>query len=297
MPRITNWAQAGALTAVLFTCWLAGCSDTKQAAPTGRMAAPGAAPAPTGVAGQTLSAWAPAIPRSSDTLAYEHVVWIELSKIDIDKRVAEVQNACVSSKEFGCTLLDISSEGRRGVPRGSIRMRLAPEGLDPIIAVAAKGGEVVSRNTHAEDLAQPIADTERELALMTTHRDRLAELQKRKDLSVDQLITVSKELATVQTQIDALGTQRANLRRRTETDVLTINLSLPPEEIEREQHPVRDALRSFTGSLWEGVGMVIEFLAYFLPWLLVIVPGLFLLRLFWRWMSRWIARREARLKS
>jgi uncharacterized protein DUF4349 len=290
----TRRSQARTLITLLFACLVASCQKS-ELGPNGRMGAPGVAPVPAGVAGQVAQASAPAIPRTSDSLAYEHMVSIELSKVDIASRVLEVQNACVSSKEFGCTLLDISTEGRRGVPSGSIRMRLAPAGVDPIIAVAAKDGEIVTRNTHAEDLAQPIADTERELALMTTHRDRLFELQKRKDLNVDQLITVSKELATVQTQIDALGTQRANLRRRVDTDLLTINLSLPREESSREQHPVRDALRSFTGQFWEGVGMVIDFIAYFLPWLLVIIPGLFLLRLFWRWMSRWIARREARL--
>lgn len=284
-----------ALIALLCACLLAGCSKPSDMTLGGRKLAPGAAPVPGGVAGQTLSTAAPAIPRTSDTLAYEHVVSIELGKVDIAKRVVEVQNACASNKEFECTLLDIVTEGGRGVPSGTIRMRLAPAAVEPIIAVAVKGGEIVNRNTHAEDLAQPIADTERELALMTTHRDRLTELQKRKDLSVDQLIAMSKELATVQTQIDALNTQRAKLRRRVDNDLLTITLSLPREEFEREQHPVRDSLRSFPGQVWEGFGMVIDFISYFLPWLLVIIPGLVLLRLFWRWMSRWIARREARL--
>jgi SMC interacting uncharacterized protein involved in chromosome segregation len=101
-------------------------------------------------------------------------------------------------------------------------MRLAPGGVDPIIALASKDGEVTARTTQAEDLAQPVADTERELTLLRVHRDRLAEFMKNKELKIEQLITVSKELATVQAQIEALASQHANLRRRIDTDLLTL---------------------------------------------------------------------------
>jgi hypothetical protein len=170
-------------------------------------------------------------------------------------------------------------------------MRLAPGGVDPIVALASKDGEITSRNTSAEDLAEPVADTERQIALLTLHRDRLTEFMKSKDIRIEQLIAVSKELATVQSQLDSLSTQRANLRRRIDTDLLTINLSLPRQEYTSERTPVRDALRSFGSDFREAVGMVIRFFAVLLPWLVVILPGLFLLRLFWRWIGRRLARR------
>jgi hypothetical protein len=36
---------------------------------------------------------------------------------------------------------------------------------------------------------------------------------------------------------------------------------------------------------------VIRFFAVLVPWLVVILPGLFLLRLFWQWIGRKLARR------
>jgi hypothetical protein len=129
--------------------------------------------------------------------------------------------------DSGCTLLDFSERTDQSVPSASIRMRLAPASVTPLVAVASKDALVASRSTHAEDLAEPIADTERELALLTTHRDRLAEFMKSKDLKVEQLLLVSRELSSAQTQIDSLNSQRANLQRRVATQVLTINLSLP----------------------------------------------------------------------
>ena len=234
----------------------------------------------------------PAVPRT-DTLAYEHTVSIETRKDLLPTRLREVEAACNTDRPSGCTILDVSLNSQQDLPHGSIRMRLARTGLEPIIAVASKDAKVVGRSTHAEDLAEPVADNERQLALLTLHRDRLTELMRSK-LNVDQLITVSKELATVQSQIDALSTAGANLQRRINTELLTINFSLPMQAYAANQSPVMDALRSFGSTFREAVGMVIRFLAVLLPWLVIILPGLFLLRLFWRWIGRRIVRREQR---
>jgi hypothetical protein len=241
------------------------------------------------------AAMAPFTPadRRADTLAYEHTVSIETSKDLLPTRLREVEAACNTDGPSGCTILDVSLNSQQDLPHGSIRMRLAPTGLEPIIALASKDAKVTGRSTHAEDLAQPVADNERQLALLTLHRDRLTELMRGK-LNVDQLITVSKELATVQSQIDALSTAGANLQRRIDTDLLTINFSLPMQVYAADQSPVMDALRSFGSNFREAVGMVIRFLAVLLPWLVIILPGLFLLRLFWRWIGRRIVQREQR---
>jgi hypothetical protein len=237
---------------------------------------------------------APRPPGQADTLAYEHTVSIETTRELLPKRMQELEAACNADRASGCTVLDVTLHSQNDLPNGGIRMRLAPAGVEPMVALASKDGEVSARSTHAEDLAEPIADAERQLALMTLHRDRLTEFMRSKELKVDQLITVSKELATVQSQIDSLSTQRANLRRRVDTDLLTINLTLPVQEYSASGSPIADALQSFGSDFREAVGMVIRFLAVLLPWLVVVLPGLFLLRLFWRWIGRRLARRELR---
>lgn len=226
------------------------------------------------------------------TLAYEHTISIETSKEELPTRLREIESACRADQASGCTILDVSSHAQDDLPTGSIRMRLAPAGVEPIVAVASKDGKVIGRSTHAEDLAEPIADTERQLALLTLHRDRLTELMKSKDIKIDQLITVSRELASVQSQLDSLGSQRANLRRRVDTELLTIQLSLPRYDYAANNSPVTDAFRSFGAEFREAIGSVIRFLAILLPWLVIILPGIFLLRLFWRWIGRLLARRE-----
>jgi hypothetical protein len=230
----------------------------------------------------------------NESLAYEHSVTVALSKELLPTRIQELQAACASAKDFSCTLLDVTTGAWEKVPNGSVRLRLSPPGVDPMIALASKGGEIISRRTHAEDLAEPVADTERELAQLTTHRDRLQELMKAKDIKIDSLITVSRELAEVQARLDAVATQKAGLRRRIDTELLSIDLRLPDYAAATEQTPVLDAFRSFGSNFKEAIANVISFLALALPWIVLVVPALILLRLFWRWISRWIARREAR---
>lgn len=275
------------LLIVLAVVALAGCEKKPEAFALSDSSGGGA---------RTLAAAAMAPPSEAQarthSLAYEHTISIETSKEALPARLRDIETACRADQASGCTILDVSSHAQDDLPNGSIRMRLAPAGVDPIVAVASKDGKVVGRSTHAEDLAEPIADTERQLALLTLHRDRLTELMKSKDIKIDQLITVSRELASVQSQLDSLGSQRANLRRRVDTELLTIQLSLPRHDYAANNSPVADAFRDFGSEFREAIGTVIRFLAILVPWLVIILPGIVLLRLFWRWIGRLLARRS-----
>jgi hypothetical protein len=243
---------------------------------------------------QTALRVAPAPADRPKSLAYEHTVSVELPKASLSSRLEEARTTCESRKEWACAVLDVSFGAEYGVPEGRLRVRLAPTAVQAAIEIAAKDGRVTSRSTHGEDLAEPISDTERELSLLSTHRDRLNEFLNRKDLKVDQVISLSKEISSAQTQIDTLNTQRANLQRRVDTELLTINFSPPKEALAAEQTPIMDAFRSFGLNFRDAVAEVVRFTAALLPWLVIIVPGLVLLRLFWRWITHWLGRREQR---
>ena len=279
--------RMNALLAGVACCLLIGCSQKPM-----EYAAVAAAP---------MMAAAPAVGQAAgqrrDTLAYEHSVSIELDRKLVPTRLREIESACASGKPVECTVLEVSLRSREDVYSGLVRMRIAPQGVDSTIEAASQGGKLTSRSTQAEDLAQPMADTQRKLTLMTTHRDRLAEIMKSKDLKIEQLITVSKELATVQTEIDTLSTAQAQLRRRVDTDLLTISLSPPEGSYQAQQTPIRDAFKLFGSNFREAVANVISFIAIVLPWLVIVLPGLFLLRAFWGWIGRALARRLQRKEA
>ena len=264
---------------------IAGCSNKQEAM---RAASFGAE-----MEMKPVMAAAPMDRRQDSTLAYEHTIEIETPKELLAARVGVVRDACNADKQNSCTLLEISNSAADDVPHGSVRLRIAPGGVGTLIKLAGEGGKVIDSRTHAEDLAQPLADTERQLALLNLHRQRLMEFMGRKDIGVEQLITVSRELAGVQTQLEEYGSQRANLRRRVDTELLTLSWRAPVTAYQSAQTPVADALRSFGANFREAVSQVIVFLAYVLPWLVIIVPGLMLVRWLWRRTSAWLGRRRS----
>lgn len=232
-------------------------------------------------------------PNQTDTLAYEHTVEVEIPRELLNARTVAIQNACRNDAVFGCSILDVSVRADDYYPSANVRLRLARGGVDSFIESASREARIRSRSTHAEDLAQPVADTERQLALLTIHRDRLEELMRNRNLSVDQLITVSKELASVQSQVDQFSTTHANLRRRIDTDLLTLSFVIPAVEMSAAQTPVWDALRSFWTRMKQAFAEVISFIAIVVPWLIVLLPALFGLRWVWRCAGRWLQRRQS----
>ena len=104
--------------------------------------------------------------RRDKNLAYEHTVTIALAPGVLSTRMKEIQEACATDKTYDCTLLDVSVRRETDAPSGTIRMRLAPGGVAVFTATASKNGAIKEQITHAEDLAQQVTDTDRQLALL-----------------------------------------------------------------------------------------------------------------------------------
>jgi hypothetical protein len=227
---------------------------------------------------------------ANSTLAYEHEVTLRIDRDQLAQRVEATRAACSADSKSGCAIVEVSI-GDSGEYTGRIRVRLAPAGVDALVNVASVGGQVVASQTSAEDLAQPLADVGRQLTMQNAYRDRLAGLLVRKDTSVADLITVSKELSVTQTQIEELTNQNVLLRHRIDTDLLTIVWHVPAAQARSDTSPIRDALSTFGANFTEAIGDVIEFLAQLVPWLIVGLPALILLRMFWRWTGNWLSRK------
>jgi Domain of unknown function (DUF4349) len=256
---------------------------------------PSNAPAPGSYAAKVVevSPARAAAPQPRKTLAYEHEVAVELSAPQISGRLQQLQDACSAHAEYSCSVLDASLQQDRVVPRGNVRLRVAPAAVEPLVQLAARGGEITTRSTHAEDLAEPVADSEREIAQLTTHRDRLTQLEKDRQLNVTQLIQLSNELSRVQARLDEVNSQHANLQRRIDTELLSIELQPPSSAYGAQQSPIREALSAFGSNLRASVAAVIGFVAAFLPWLLLIVAVMLVLRLLWRGRRRRQLRQAA----
>jgi hypothetical protein len=193
---------------------------------------------------------------------------------------------------LGCiivsTSIDRSNEGRVNA-RAAIRIK--PESYDAFAAMlAAPPVKITMHSQAAEDLAVPILDAEKRLEAKTVLRDRLtAMLRDQTVKTAADLITIEKELAQAQGEIETIVAQRDNLRTRTDTMRVDIFYAGAAGQFGGvDLTPIHQAISGIGQTVVSSVSWLISFLAALVPWLPVIA-------FFWwvgrRGIHRWRARR------
>ncbi|QTK46274.1 DUF4349 domain-containing protein [Xanthomonas euvesicatoria] len=227
---------------------------------------------------------APAPPAAQgNALAYEHDVRIELPADQIGQRIAAIRTACQDAQFGDCALLAVEQEGGRD-PSGRVSVRLAPEGIEPMVQLAGQHGDVAARSTRAEDLAQQIADTGLAQARLQKEHARLLELQQRRDLAVIDLLALSKRLAEIEAEAQQTQQQAAQQQRRVRTQLLTLNFRSTGGEQGRGE--IAQAAAEFGEVFSSSVAFVIRAVAALLPVTAVALIAGWLLLQAWRWRVR-----------
>ncbi len=230
--------------------------------------------APDGAASLTGQTGSP-----GSSLAYEHTVSIALPAPEIAARMVAVREACVTGAFVECSLLRFE-ETTDERPSGKLVVRLAPAGVEPIVALAADGGVVGSHITRAEDLAEPVADLDRQLTQLQSQRSILDQFQSRDDLSVADMLALAREISSLETKLAEIAQGQAALGRRVETNLLTIRFDGTLDESGGAR--IRVALGESASSFIEGLEEAIRLAALGLPFVLIAFP----VALAWRWTWR-----------
>jgi hypothetical protein len=227
-----------------------------------------------------------------EMLAYSHEINIELSGDLIPARVEVLHQSCVTKKD-ACSVINLQSTKDKYHVSAEITLRLAPETVNELSALAAKDATIISRHTAADDLGAAIRDNQQRLIALQKYREQLSSVLARKDINPDQLIALSRELATTQSQIEELSMDRSKIQQRIDTELLTIRLTAPDPRLVDEETPIKDALARFGANFGYAIAEVISFIAGFIPWLVVLVPGFAALRWLWIYMGRRLGKRPA----
>ncbi len=217
-------------------------------------------------------------------LAYEHTVQLQLPGKDIAPRVKAVAEACQSAKFGDCAVLNVSQQAG-DMPSGLIKVRVAPKGVEPLIALASDKGEVTTRNTQAEDLAQQVADTKLMQDRLKNEHARLLEYQQRRDLAVADLLTISQRLSEIEAGLEQANRDAAQQYRRIDTQLLTFTFESTNSQ--RNRSEIGRAFGDFGEIFTTSLAYLIRIAAGLLP--LLIVGG------FVFWLARaWWRRRRAK---
>ncbi|MFD2367842.1 DUF4349 domain-containing protein [Pseudoduganella sp. GCM10020061] len=243
---------------------LAGCSDGD--------------PSPSVVMGETADTSGPR------TLAIEHTVTIDVPEPEVRKVHDQTLATCNAQPKGVCAVISANVSTGDEVS-AELRLRASPPVVRVLMANLDRQGELVSVGTEATDLAQPIADADRNAAMLAAYRAKLEELAGRAGNDADALIKVHRELAEVQSKIEAAAGQREHLRKQVELEIL--NVSITAERHTPFVKPIAAALRDFGTHLAQGIAGAVTGFAVLAPSVLVIML------LAWG-VRRWRRRRKAR---
>jgi len=233
--------------------------------------------------------------KAPDTLklAYSHQFDVEMPPAMIEPRFERARDACLKNQALGCVLLGANFSSGNGYPRASLVLRLSHGQVEPFEqAVLAPlpdetpgAASVLQRSTEAEDMTQALLDIGRRLSQLTQYRDRLLELAKHTDAKVEDLIKVESELATTQSQIEALVAQQQHVNDQVATEKLTIDLAAR-QTIGAAENPIAEAWHNAAGLFSASVAGALLVTIEALPWLVPIGLLILLLRLLWRFLRR-----------
>jgi hypothetical protein len=219
-------------------------------------------------------------------LAYEHSIGLETGENKVASLFEAARDTCLDAVEEACTVLDARmSQGDH--TSASLRFRASSTGIKKLVAVLAAGGKVATQSTSTEDLQGPIEDSSKKIAMLTAYRGQLESLRARPNADLDSLMRLTRELAEVQGQIEAMSGSQVHLTRRVETEILNVTInSFASQSFWR---PTGDALSDFAGNLSAAIAMLVTIVAFLLPWGAVVAVCI--------WLTGVWRRRRRRLET
>jgi len=211
-------------------------------------------------------------------LAYEHSVTIDLPKNHVAEAFEKIISYCSDDVANKCTIL-YSSLNTGDHSSSDVKIRVLPNGVDPLLGIAAQQGSVFSKSTFVEDLQDAIVNGDKRLEMLHLYQVRLIELEKKSHSDVESLIKIAQELSQVQSDIEYAEGAKAKLLQRTHMDI--VNISLQSDRHRTFWGPISDSLGDFGENLADGVSQAIVAVAYLLPWIFILLFTLYFVRIIW----------------
>lgn len=215
-------------------------------------------------------------------LAYEHELSLSLPVALLAPRMQATREACESARFGPCNILGIKQDS----DGGQMVLRIAPAGVEPLVTMAAEGGKLGQRITTAEDLADAVADVQRRQERLLAQQQRLDDLAKRKDITVGDLISLSKEQANIENDLQELAQAAAGQKRRLDTNRVTLNFST--SDGLQQQSRLSRMFSNLGENLVDGTADALERASYVLPFVILAFPVLWL----WVWLWRKLVKRR-----
>jgi hypothetical protein len=213
----------------------------------------------------------------------------EHHKLEIITPESELQKSWESAVTFcgtvQCEIVSSSITTRAGdsVPSGGVTLRVSPEDLKKLLAHVEKLGKIAQHTTEREDKTTAVVDTEAKIKNLTSFRDSLRAMLAKPSATVRDLVEIQKQLTDTQSELDSETTQRKILAN--ETEKIAVDLSF------RVERPggnaggfaqIWNTLRESGSVLADSTSSLIYTILAIIPWLILILPAVWLLVKAWK---------------
>jgi hypothetical protein len=221
-------------------------------------------------------------------VAVSHTYTLQLPGADVEAVQRRHLSEC---GQLGCSVLSTQldqSIARRISARTEVR--IAPDKFPAFADIlAAPPARIVTHSESADDKTAPMLDIEKRLEVKSALRDRLtAMLRDPVAKTPADLITIEKELAGVQGDIESIAAQLDYLRTITDTVHVVITYDgIAAEAAGLDLSPLVRAMTNVGSTLVWSAANLISFLAIVLPWLPLVALVIWgVRRAFRRWRAR-----------
>lgn len=206
--------------------------------------------------------------KHSQFMAYEHRIELDVDEGKVVSVHKVAESFCIKDAANECEILESSLDSGAYGSSARLKVRAKPAGIQTLMDNVSTGANVTHQSITGEDLAEPIADTSKQLEMLKAYRSKLEMIGKKPAIDIDALIKVNKELVEAQSQIEDLAGKHAHLMKRVNTEILTIFISSPLEK--GFFRPIFEAIKGFKTNFSTAISSVIIAFAFILPWIIVI---------------------------
>ena len=193
--------------------------------------------------------------------------------------------AVAHCEALNCQLLsaNYNKETPYNPPSASLSVRVPPRNVQIFLTGLAKNGEVMQHGRDSEDKTNQVVDADARIKNLTELRDRLRVMLTDKSAKFKDLIEVETQLANTQSELDSFTSLRKALSL--ETDLVAVNIDFSAAQGISQQGffaPVARAIKDAGQVMMESFAGLITFVVSAIPWLLIGIPLLLLVRKFWQ---------------
>ncbi|MGH9866084.1 MAG: DUF4349 domain-containing protein [Candidatus Acidiferrales bacterium] len=217
----------------------------------------------------------------------------ETHKLEVITPESELEKSWASAIAFcgtmQCEVLSSSITTRvsDSEPTGTMSLRVAPQDLNKLLAHVEKLGKVAQHTTQREDKTADVVDADARLKNLTSFRDNLRAMLAKPSATVKDLVEIQQQLTDTQAQLDSESTLRKILANETEKIAMEISFRVDkPSGNTGGFAEIWTALRESGSVLADSTASLITVIVTVIPWLILIVPGVWFLRRMWRNLRR-----------